>query len=492
MELVPGAQIERYTVISRIGAGRMSTTYHVAHVTLGTHHALVVPNSRSKGLFRAMVSGAKMQARLRHRGVISCTDVIEVEDRPVLVLDHVQGPTLEKFVQYHKLDEERIDGIASGLMEAVDFLHANSVIHRHLKPANIIVDVSHDRYVPRISDFTLAMKSGQTTTQSKKGRRVFGTARYMSPEATIDSNAVDHRSDLWALGCMLYFLVTGEDAFEAGTPEETFELIRAGTYTRLKKKIPSAPSRWVRAIAYCLLVDQDDRLQSADELADVWFQGVDSRPTSVALAAPIGKVTLVFTDIEGSTRLWEAEEAVARHSLHAHDAVMRTALQKYGGYEVKTEGDAFMVAFPSSSQAVRFCVEVQKELYKHPWSDALLARPEAAIEPGYRGLRVRMGIHEGHPECRRQGTRADYYGPMVNRAARISGIGHGGQILISAESWVDIPRDLQARVTTTDLGSFSLRSLSGTQQIIQIVPTELEERVFAPVKAELADDEDEA
>jgi class 3 adenylate cyclase len=482
MELLPGARIERYTVISRIGAGRMSTTYHVAHGTLGTHHQLVVPNSRSKGLFRALVSGAKMQARLRHRGVISCTDVLEVEDLPILILDHVQGPTLEKFIQYHKLDEERIDGIASGLMDAVGFLHANSVVHRHLKPTNVIVDVSHDTYIPRISDFTLAVKSDQTTTASKN-KRVFGTPKYMSPEATIDSNAVDHRSDLWALGCMLYLLVCGEEAFDGGTNEQTFELIRSGRYIRVNKRNPSIPTRWARAIAYCLLVNQDDRMQSAQELADVWFKGVASRPSSAALAAPIGKVTLVFTDIEGSTRLWEAEEEVARHSLHAHDAVMRTALQKYGGYEVKTEGDAFMVAFPSASQAVRFCVEVQKELHNHPWSAALLARPEAAVEPGFRGLRVRMGIHEGHPECRRQGTRADYYGPMVNRAARISGIGHGGQILISAESWVDMPRDLEAAVTVTDLGDFELRSLSGTQRILQIVPNHLTERSFAPVKA---------
>lgn len=484
MDLLPGSQVERYVVISRIGAGRTATTYHARHVTLGTHHALVVPNRTSKGLFRQLVNGAKIQAKLRHKGVVSCTDVLDIEGKPVLVLDHVQGPDLGQFVEFHKLDETRIDGLAGGLIEAVDFLHANSVVHRHLKPQNIIVETVHDTYVPRIADFNIAVKAGQTGMMKRGKARVFGTPKYMSPESTHDSNAVDYRADLWSLGCILYFLVTGVDAFDGRSPEHTFELIRSGNYTPLKKLIPSAPKRWARAIAYCLIVDSEDRLQSAKELADVWFAGLETRPKGVALAAPVGRVTLVFTDIEGSTRLWEAVEEVARHSLHAHDAVMRAVLQKYGGYEVKTEGDAFMVAFPEAAAALRFCIEVQRELHQHPWSDALVARPEAAEEPGFRGLRVRMGVHEGLPECRRMGSRADYYGPMVNRAARISGIGHGGQILVSAETWEQASRDLRTQVTATDLGEFQLRSLSGTQRIVQIVPEELGDRRFPAVKAE--------
>ncbi len=484
MELLPGAQVERYVVISRIGAGRTSTSYHARHTTLGTHHALIVPNRRIKGLFRQLVAGAKIQAKLRHRGVVSCTDVLDVDGKPVLVLDHVQGPTLEEFVHCYQLDEARIDGMAAGLIEAVGFLHANSVVHRHLKPSNIIVEVRQDTYLPRIADFNIATKAGLTTAFKKGKRRVFGTPTYMSPEATYDSNAVDYRSDLWSLGCILYYLVTGEHAFAAPTNEEIFSRVRAAAYTPLKKRLPHVPTRWARAIAYCLLVDEEERLQSAQELADTWFAGVESRPTSVELAAPVGRVTLVFTDIEGSTRLWEAAEEVTRHSLHAHDAVMRTVLQKYGGYEVKTEGDAFMVAFPEPDQALQFCVEVQLQLHQHPWSDELLATDEAGERDGFRGLRVRMGVHEGTPECRRLGSRVDYFGPMVNRAARISAAGHGGQILLSAETWNRISRSLRARVRATDLGEYQLRSLSGTQRIVQVLPEELASRRFPPIKAE--------
>lgn len=482
MDLVPGAAVERYVVISRLGSGRMTTTYHVRHLTLDTHHAMVVPNRRAKGLFARLTAGAKIQAKLRHAGVISCTDVLEVDGLPLLIIDHVRGPSLEQLVRYHTLDETRIDAIAGGLLAAVDFLHANSIVHRHLKPPNIIVDMAHDLDVPRISDFTLAFV-GRAPEKRRAQPRVFGTPTYMSPEQTLDSDQVDHRSDLWSVGCTLYYLCTRHDAFEArDTTDETLALVRSGVYTPLIKRLEGAPRRWARAIAHCLLVDPEERMQSAHEIAEIWFQGVEKRAIAVPRAAPVGRVTLVFTDIEGSTRLWESEEEVARHSLHAHDAVMRSSLQKHGGYEVKTEGDAFMIAFPSPAQALRFCVEVQQSLHTHPWSERLLARPEAAVAPGFRGLRVRMGVHEGEPECRRKNGRADYYGPMVNRAARIASCGHGGQVLVSAETWEQASRDVKQAVQATDLGEFSLRSLSGTQRIVQLVPNEFIERRFEPIK----------
>ncbi len=482
MDLVPGTMVERYEVISRLGSGHMATLYHVRHAVLDTHHAMQVPNQVSRGLFRRLIAGAKIQAKLRHSGVISCTDVLDIEGTPVLILDHVQGPNLSQLVRYHELDESRIDVVAAGLFDALDFLHANSIIHRHIKPPNIIVDLGRGNIVPRITDFTLAVNTGTTVMKRRKKPRVFGTPSYMSPEQTYDSDRVGYRADLWSLGCVLYYLATGVEAFTAPDAESTFALVRGGKYVPLKRRLPSAPDRWARAIAHCFLVEEDDRMESAAELSAVWFMGAERKKSLDADdGAPVGRVTLVFTDIQGSTRLWEAAPDVARASLAAHDAVMRTALQKHGGYEVKTEGDAFMVAFRNPSQAMRFCIEVQLDLQRHPWSDTLLARPEAAESDGFRGLRVRMGVHEGHPECRRMGDKADYYGPMVNRAARISGVGHGGQILVSEETWERMDRRVRSAVTETHLGSYQLRGLSGAQGILQVLPVELEARTFPDI-----------
>jgi len=474
-------------VVSRIGAGRMSTTYGVRHVTLNTPHALVVPNERIRGLLLRMVAGAKIQARLRHPGIVSATDVLDLDGLPALVLDHVEGPDLAQFVSSHDLDEPSIDALAAGLFDAVGWLHRNSVLHRHLKPQNVMVDLGGNLVVPRITDFTLARAMGQTEARRRRKKpRVFGTASYMSPEQTHDSDLVGPPADIWSLGCILYYLCTGETAFDGPDPEATFEAVRAGRYKPLEKRLLGAPARWGRAIAGSLVVDDDDRIPTAEALAERWFEGTSERPKMSAKTAPVGRVTLVFTDIQGSTRLWEAEQDVARHSMRAHDAVMRASLHRHGGYEVKTEGDAFMVAFTHPVSALRFCLEVQRELHGHPWSPDLLALPEATEAPGFRGLRVRMGIHIGEPEARTRGNKVDYFGPMVNRAARIASAGHGGQILVSKGAWNLARAKFRDDTATKMLGKFSLRGLAGTQEIIQVLPTELAERTFPPIKAEPA------
>jgi hypothetical protein len=144
-----------------------------------------------------------------------------------------------------------------------------------------------------------------------------------------------------------------------------------------------------------------------------------------SVEAPTGSVALVFTDIQGSTQLWERCGSVMRAALEVHDRLLRSLLADSSGYEVKTQGDSFMVAFPAVGEAVRWCLETQWRLLHAPWPEEILAEPEAAEVRGtcglvQRGLRVRMGIHLGEPECRidERTGRADYFGRMVNVAAR--------------------------------------------------------------------------
>src|SRR5204862_2740463 len=131
---------------------------------------------------------------------------------------------------------------------------------------------------------------------------------------------------------------------------------------------------------------------------------------------PGGTVTLLFSDIEGSTRLLHAlgSERYA-DALAAHQRLLRAAFQAHGGREVDTQGDAFFVAFPRAVDAVQAAVEAQRALAAHPW-------PEGA------GVRVRMGLHTGEPTP----TGERYVGLAVHRAARVGSAGHGGQVLLSA------------------------------------------------------------
>ena len=164
--------------------------------------------------------------------------------------------------------------------------------------------------------------------------------------------------------------------------------------------------------------------------------------------APTGEVSLVFTDIKNSTLLWETNPTAMRSAIKMHNELMRRQLRIIGGYEVKTEGDAFMVAFPAVTSALLWCFSVQSQLLTISWPQEILDNihgQEVMDDDGtiiYRGLSVRMGIHWGCPVCETDPVtkRMDYFGPMVNRAARISSVADGGQITVSSDFIAEIQR----------------------------------------------------
>ncbi|MFL5349221.1 MAG: ATP-binding protein [Hyalangium sp.] len=200
---------------------------------------------------------------------------------------------------------------------------------------------------------------------------------------------------------------------------------------------------------------------------------------------PRGTVSLVFTDIPSASRLWERCASAMGQALELHDEVMRELLERHSGYEVKTQGGAFMLAFTSPVDAVRWCLETQEALLQAPWPEELLAQPEVAEELGprgylHRGLRVRMGVHIGEPECRadvRTG-RMDYLGRVVNTAARVVAAGHGGQVLVSGTAWSRIAAEDLGLHASRPLGAFRLRGIECPVALVEVLPASLSERRF--------------
>ncbi|KAH6660333.1 adenylate cyclase, ACY [Truncatella angustata] len=167
--------------------------------------------------------------------------------------------------------------------------------------------------------------------------------------------------------------------------------------------------------------------------------------------APTEKPSIVFTDIKNSTNLWEMYPSAMRSAIKLHNEVMRRQLRRIGGYEVKTEGDAFMVSFPTATSALLWCFAIQTELLKVPWPAEILNSvtcQDVMDNEGnliFKGLSVRMGIHYGEPvaEIDPVTRRMDYFGPMVNKASRISAVADGGQITVSADFISEIQRCLE-------------------------------------------------
>lgn len=177
--------------------------------------------------------------------------------------------------------------------------------------------------------------------------------------------------------------------------------------------------------------------------------------------APTGEVTLVFTDIKNSTILWETYPFAMQSAIKMHNEVMRRHLRIIGGYEVKTEGDAFMVAFPTVTSALLWCFTIQSQLLDVEWPQEILqsVHGEEMVDSDgqriFRGLSVRMGIHWGRPVCEIDPVtkRMDYFGPMVNRAARIESVADGGQICVSSDFIQEVQRMLESHIESDRNGS---------------------------------------
>ncbi|PGH13020.1 hypothetical protein AJ80_06504 [Polytolypa hystricis UAMH7299] len=182
--------------------------------------------------------------------------------------------------------------------------------------------------------------------------------------------------------------------------------------------------------------------------------------------APTGELAIIFTDIKMSTSLWETYPVAMRSAIQIHNELFRRQLSIIGGFEVKTEGDAFMVSFSTASAALLWCFTCQAALLEAPWPQEILQTPPCREQYDadgnliYRGLSVRMGIHWGRPVCEKDTTtgRMDYFGPMVNRASRIAAVADGGEIFVSSDFVAEIQRSLE------NLADYERTSSAGSEE----------------------------
>ena len=171
---------------------------------------------------------------------------------------------------------------------------------------------------------------------------------------------------------------------------------------------------------------------------------------------PTGTVTLLFTDIEGSTRLLQQLGDRYAGILTEFRQLLRAAFRRWNGYEVDTQGDAFFVAFARATDAVSAAVEMQRALAAHPWPDGA-------------PVHVRIGLHTGEPQRSVEG----YVGLDVHRAARIMSAGHGGQVLLSQTTRDLVEHDLPDGVSLRDLGAHRLKDLLHPSHLFALVISDL-------------------
>ncbi|KAL7506699.1 hypothetical protein ACHAXN_004030 [Cyclotella atomus] len=161
--------------------------------------------------------------------------------------------------------------------------------------------------------------------------------------------------------------------------------------------------------------------------------------TIKSMRVPEKEATIIYTDVQGSTSLWEAHPLSMKKATDVHDSIIRKCYSEHGGYEISTEGDSFNLAFQHPADAIGFALKAQLALYKANWPEEILSHEDGNFNEkrAFRGFRVRMGMHHGPVESSVHETtgRTIYQGEAVDIAKSIEKMSHGGQILTTVETW---------------------------------------------------------
>ncbi|HKW14238.1 MAG TPA: serine/threonine-protein kinase, partial [Candidatus Krumholzibacteria bacterium] len=300
MSLSPGTRLGSYEVLSHLGAGGMGEVYRARDTRLGRDVAIkTLPEEFAQDVERLsrFEREARVLASLTHSNIAAIHGVEEVEARRYLVLEFVDGETLAQRLSRGPLPVDEAIDICRDIAAGVEAAHENGVVHRDLKPGNIIITPSGQ---VKVLDFGLATASGATATgsnpnlshsptmthQATRAGVILGTAAYMSPEQA-RGRVVDRRTDIWSFGCVLFECLTGRALFEGETVSDLIARIleREPDWSALPA---STPPRVRELLKKCLRKDPKERLRDIGdarlELQDTHAVVSEESPISTARA----------------------------------------------------------------------------------------------------------------------------------------------------------------------------------------------------------------
>jgi TolB-like protein/tetratricopeptide (TPR) repeat protein len=282
---VIGRTISRYRILSKLGAGGMGEVYLAEDTELGREVAVkVLPEAMagSQERLERFRREARAVAALNHPNIVTIFNVEEAEGKRLLVMEHVRGRSLDRRIGGHDLPLPQIFDIAIPIAEALAAAHQRGITHRDLKPSNVMVDEESSPTLVKVLDFGLAKLAegageglpGALVTEAETARQptpltgvgtVMGTAPYMSPEQ-LQGKPVDHRSDIFSFGILLYEMVVGRRPFHGGTGIELASSILKDAPSSVVDIRSDVPFHLGRIIHHCLEKDPERRFQSAKDV----------------------------------------------------------------------------------------------------------------------------------------------------------------------------------------------------------------------------------
>ena len=438
-----GSDFLGYRIEELIGRGGMGVVYRAYDLRLKRPVALklVAPSLARDDRFRARFAReSELVMSLEHPTVVPIYDAGDVDGRVYLAMRLVDGSDLGSLLRTKgALEPARAVAICAQIAAALDAAHASGLVHRDVKPSNVLLDASEHVY---LADFGLTRRLDDEWTESGLDRSI-GTPAYLAPEQ-LEAGPIDGSADVYSLGCVLYECLTGEAVFPRDSRLAVAWAHLEDEPPRPSRQRPDLPEAIDAVIARALAKEPAKRYPTCGALAAAAGHAVAMREG--------GTLTLLFTDIEGSTQLLKRLGS-ARYGdlLSAQQRLVREAIAVHHGSEVDTQGDSFFVAFRSASDAVTAAVAIQRALAGHRWPDGV-------------AVRVRIGIHSGEAA----GTADRYVGFSVHRAARIGAAAHGGQVLASDATRVLVEDELPEGVSLRDLGLYRLKDIDRPERIVQV------------------------
>jgi predicted ATPase/class 3 adenylate cyclase/DNA-binding CsgD family transcriptional regulator len=472
-----GQHLGNYQLVQLLGQGHWASVYLGEHGHLHTQAAIkVLHGPLAPSEVDGFLSEARTLARLRHPHIVRVLDFGMQEGTPFLVMEYAPGGTLRQLCpKGTRLPLLTVVSYVKQVASALQYAHEQRLIHRDLKPENLLLGLDQGIW---LSDFGLTIVTQSARSQSFQ--QTAGTLAYMAPEQ-LEGHPTP-ASDQYALGVMIYEWLAGERPFSGALTELAFKQVLAAP-PALSEKVPTLPGVVERVVLQALAKDPGQRFANVGALALALEEGSweDASGQTIPLltsgysaevgrkAASIahlqtGTLTLLFTDIEGSTSLLQQVGERYTQVLGECRRLLRAAFYHYHGHEVDTQGDAFFVAFARATDAVSAAVAAQRALARHVWSEGVK-------------VRVRMGLHTGEPAVTPEG----YVGLDVHRAARIMDVGNGGQILLSPTTRELVEHELPAEVSLRDLGVHRLKDLQRPTRLFQVLIADLPAD-FPPLK----------
>jgi predicted ATPase len=287
-EVAPGDRIGKYQLLQPIGRGGMGEVWLARHVQLDVNRAikLLHPHVSADRRWRArMLREARILASLDHRNIARLFDFIDESDRSCIILEHVTGKTLDRLIDKQPMELASVIAIARQIAQGLAYAHSidRAVVHRDLKPRNVMV---RDDGTVKVLDWGIAqvihaMTATPDGDSPRQGKSVAGTPGYMSPEQAFGKHA-DRRADIWALGCLLFEMLTGREAYPYRELDEYVDAVVRSEpdWSLLPADLPDPLQKLVRL---CLERDPRQRCDDVNRVLKELDTATDSDRTATAL-----------------------------------------------------------------------------------------------------------------------------------------------------------------------------------------------------------------